>query len=209
MPLNLNTTGGDFTPYIKYNAKAGRWFVRAENGDVEVPSPRFVMDFEKIKLGWICFPQSGAPISIWDVQGVRAPRPEGKYKDGFEVMVYGAERLPALGNEPLGWRQWMSNSIAAKSGISAAYSAFELEQAANPNKVPVFQHTGIIVMHTDFGDNYEPTLALESWVEKSKLPLPPEQGNGAAPAYDAAQQGPAKPIGHGGAESDFDDEIPF
>ncbi len=44
--------------------------------------------------------------------------------------------------------------------------------------------------------------------KQPKEPLPPEQGNGAAPAYDAAQQGPNTGGQVAGGE-DFSDEIPF
>src|SRR5262245_65033316 len=30
MPLNLSVGDGDFTPYLKYNAKAGRFYVKPE-----------------------------------------------------------------------------------------------------------------------------------------------------------------------------------
>ena len=53
MSLNLST-GGDFSPFLKYNAKAGRWFVRGENGtDVEIEHPRFAIDLENIRQGWL------------------------------------------------------------------------------------------------------------------------------------------------------------
>ena len=30
MPLNLSVSDGDFTPYLKYNAKAGRFYAKPE-----------------------------------------------------------------------------------------------------------------------------------------------------------------------------------
>lgn len=170
MTLNLST-GGDFTPFIKYNAKAGRWFVRNEAGnDVEVPNPRFAIDMENIKTGWIHFSQTGAPEFVWDVNGERQARPGNQYKDGFEVDLYGADKVETIGTN-VGWRQWTSNAGAAKTAMLKIYT--EWENAKQPGKLPIFQCTGITVIPSQYGDNYEPNFVLQSWVEREQLPGKP------------------------------------
>ena len=132
MTLNLST-GGDFSPFLKYNAKAGRWFVRGDNGnDVEIQSPRFAIDLENIRTGWINFPPASPPSFVWDVDGVRASRPEGNFKDGFEVYIMGTEPQAALAGKALGVRQWMSNANAAKTGILKLHEQFETVRQQNP-----------------------------------------------------------------------------
>lgn len=199
MTLNL-TTGGDYTPFLKYNAKAGRWFVKNENGDeVEVQNPRFAIDFENIKTGWICFPPASPPQFVWDYNGERQPRPEpigkAQYKDGFEVMVYGSDPVPHLGGQPLGLRQWTSNANAAKGSVKRAYDLFEKGKAANPKKVPVFRCTGVSIIKGINGDSFEPIFELEQWVERSRIS-----------EFETAPEAPppASP-----PDDELDDEVPF
>ena len=54
MSLNLGMSG-DFKPYVKFNAKADKWFVPGENGDQEIGRPTFVADFRNIATGWLLF----------------------------------------------------------------------------------------------------------------------------------------------------------
>ena len=35
MPLNIGATGS-IKPYVKFNAKADKWFAKGETGDVEI-----------------------------------------------------------------------------------------------------------------------------------------------------------------------------
>ena len=169
--LNLST-GGDSSPYIKYNAKAGRWFVRSHEGkDVEVPNPRFAIELENFKTGWISFPAGSPPSFIWDEQGVRAPRPEGgDYKEGFEVWVMGTDPQPALGGAPIGVRQWTATAYAAKAGVTALNGLYEQHKGDNPDKMPVVRMVSVNVIKGDYGDNYEPVFQIELWVERSKVP---------------------------------------
>ena len=131
---NLNlSTGGEFSPFLKYNAKAGRWFVRGDNGtDVEIPNPRFAIDLENIRVGWIFFPQASPPQFVWDLNGIRAPKPEGAYKDGFKVFIMGTDIQPALANQNLGVREWTSNAYAAKAGLMDLHRQYQDSFVQNP-----------------------------------------------------------------------------
>lgn len=203
MSLNLST-GGDFTPFLKYNAKAGRWFVKNDNGDeVEVQNPRFAIDFDNIKTGWLCFPVASAPQFVWDEQGVRAARPNpignAQFKDGFEVMVYGNDPQPALAGQPLGIRQWMSNANAAKGAIKLIHQVYEAARDQHPNQVPVFKCIGVHIIKGAQGDNFEPEFTLEQWVDRSRIAEFEAKANGTEAPPPAPAPGP----------EDLDDEIPF
>ena len=52
MPLNLTVNEGDFTPFIKYNAKAGRWYAKFEGqaSEVEIINPRLLFDMLNIDM---------------------------------------------------------------------------------------------------------------------------------------------------------------
>ena len=53
--MSLDIGSGSSRPYAKYNAKAGRWYINGENGDVEIQPPTFVIDFDNIVSGWFLF----------------------------------------------------------------------------------------------------------------------------------------------------------
>lgn len=224
--LNLST-GGDSSPYIKYNAKAGRWFVRNHEGkDIEVQNPRFAIELENFKTGWISFPAGSPPSFIWDEQGVRAPRPEGgDYKEGFEVWVMGTDPQPALGGAPIGVRQWTATAYAAKAGVTALNGLYEQHKGDNPDKMPVVRMVSVNVIKGDYGDNYEPVFQIESWVERSRIPqlieaarpsapTPPLSNPTATPAatnsgHTPAVTPPFEPPKEQTAAEDLDDSIPF
>ena len=52
--LNIGADGS-FKPYVKYNAKADKWFVPSEGDDLEIDRPTFAADFANIRTGWLCF----------------------------------------------------------------------------------------------------------------------------------------------------------
>jgi hypothetical protein len=212
MPLNL---GGDndFVPYLKYNAKAGRFYVRVGSEDQEVVNPRLAVDMANIRTGWIYYPEGMGPEKVWDTNlADPAPRPPGpkKFKRGFEVMVFGADNLPGIG--VLGLREWSSNAANANNAIAKMYEAYEAGVLANGNKVPFFVCTGVTAINGAFGTNYEPRFELKGWVEREKVSAfddyleksavketPKTNGTG----YQAPQAPPpaAKPF--------IDDSIPF
>lgn len=160
MPLNLQPNDGEFTPYIKYNAKAGRWYIKVDgqDGDVEVTNPVLAFDFARIKTGWLFFMEGMGPEKIWDPSpDTIAPRPPGtkSFKRGFEVMVHGA------GN--VGLREFASTAGAMVSPLLAMYAQYEKGAAANPGKVPVFACTGVKAISGKHGTNYSPVFTFKGW----------------------------------------------
>lgn len=190
--LNLSTGGESSVPFIKYNAKAGRWSVRDHEGkDAPIQNPRFAIELENFRTGWICFPPGLPPIFVWDEQGVRAPRPEGDYKEGFEVWVMGTDPQPGLGGAPIGVRQWTSTAYAVKAGITALNRLYEQHKADHPDAVPVVRMVNVNIQKGDYGDNYEPVFQIETWVERSKVPKLIEA---ATPATIISPSSPTVPV---------------
>ncbi len=213
MALNLSTNDGEFTPYLKYNAKAGRWFAKDENGtEIEIPNPRLAIDMENVKTGWICFPTGSAPIYAWDdTNGMRPPRPApvggNNYKEGFEVNVFGPDKQPGFGGKPLGIRQWTSTANVAKNAFILLHGEFEKNTGDNPGMIPVFQVTGQKLVKGMHGDNFEPTFILQDWIERDKVPAFAELLAKAAPGptgWPAANGEASTEVGE-----EIDDEIPF
>ncbi len=223
MPLNLTTGDGDFMPYIKYNAKAGRWFVKGDDGEeFEITNPVLAFDFANIHTGWIVFNEGTGPEKVWDPSLTQmAPKPPGpqKWKRGFQVMVVGDR------NSGIGVREFCSTAGAANSAIQYLYAEYEAGAAQNPNKVPVFHCIGVKPINSQHGTNYEPRFEFRQWVDRAKLPglnahkakAPPQRaGNGQPPrgrfevedrgGYAVSSMKPAEPPAD---RDDMDEPIPF
>ncbi len=221
MPLNLTTGGGDFTPFLKYNAKMGQWSVRGEQDqpDVVIDKPRLAMDMANVKTGWILTSPGAPPQTWWDApNGTRQALPNGvRAKDGFEVAVYGPDKQPNLGGAALGFRTWMANANAVKEGFCTAHTEWEQQSVDHPNEVPIFTANAVQRIPGAHGDNFAPVFELTGWVERSKIPAFDEhkaaQGNGAmtngAPATDWQAPDDRPDVPATGPVDDLDDEIPF
>lgn len=211
MPLNLGSDG-DFTPYLKYNAKAGRFYIRPQGAteDMEVVNPRVCIDMQNIRTGWIYYPEGGGPEKVWDpTLSDMAPKPPGpkKFKRGFEVLVFGNDRLS--NGQTLGLREWASNAANACAAINKMFEAYEAQANQNIGKVPFFACKGVTPINGAFGTNYEPKFEIIGWVERAKVPAFDEHLAGkseVAPRHDPAP--PPDENSYGGGHMP-DDDIPF
>ena len=191
MPLPLTVTDGDFTPFISYNAKAGRFYVKiqGEQHPVEVNNPRLAFDMANIKTGWLFYQEGAGPEKVWDTGGVMGPRPAGpqKWKRGFEVMVFGADKLPGIG--ALGLREFSSTASNVISRILLMYEDYEKGMAVNPGKVPIYSCVRVIPIQGAYGTNYEPEFHLTGWVDRVRVPAFDEyqRGMAAQPPRQATQ----------------------
>lgn len=236
MPLNLSTSDGEFTPYLKYNAKAGRFYVRPQSAaqDVEVEKPRLLFDMEHVKTGWLYYSEGAGPEKVWDPSlSQMAPRPAGprKFKRGFEVLVFGNDPIHGVGT--LGLREFSSTANNVITSFNEMYAEYEAGVKANPGKVPFFGCAAVIPVSGVYGINYEPKFRLLAWVDRAKCPAfdeamqsvsPPAsnghangQSNGGgyddygADPRDQMPDGPGAQGGSFGGRSgvDLNDEIPF
>ena len=196
MPLPLSVSDGEFTPYLQYNAKAGRFYVKVQNEQhpVEVNNPRLAFDMANIKTGWLFYQEGAGPEKVWDTGGTMGPRPAGpqKWKRGFEVMVFGADKLPGIG--ALGLREFSSTASNVISRILLMYEDYEKGMAANPGKVPIYSCVRVIPITGAYGTNYEPEFHLTGWVDRTRIPAFDEylRGTAAQPSRQAVQPQPAR-----------------
>jgi hypothetical protein len=174
MPLNLSVGDGDFTPFMKYNAKAGRFYVRPEGAteEVEIVNPVLAFDMANIKTGWLFYSEGSGPEKIWDpslTQAAPKPNDARKFKRGFEVMVYGNGIIPRT-NQKLGLRELSSTAANVITAILRMYADYEASVAANPGAVPIFACEGVKPINGAYGVNYEPLFTLKGWVPRSRIP---------------------------------------
>lgn len=184
MGLNISTGGGeDFAPYVKYNAKAGRWYVKKDEGEVEVLNPAFVADFDNIKTGWFYFVAGTAPDIVYDPDlSTPSPKPSENHKKGFELEVFSKTTLGGV-------CVFSSTSGIVGGVINEIYEQYLKDKAANTGMLPVVQCTGVTPEVGKHGTNYKPVLTIAKWV-----PRPAELSTGAsstpqkqAPAPQVAQ----------------------
>lgn len=177
MPLNLSVNSGEgFAPYIKYNAKAGRWYAKVDKAEVEIMNPRLAFDFANIKTGWLYYMEGMGPQKTWDLSRTEmAPCPSPNHKRGFEVMVLGGDNIPGVG--PLGLREFSSTAGAVITPILTMYQDYEFGQTEHHGKVPFYGCTGVTALSGVHGTNYEPNFRLIAWVERARLPAFDEQAS--------------------------------
>lgn len=157
--LDISNGSGEFTPWVKYNAKAGRWYIRGESGDVEVQSPTFVADFTNIKTGWFYYSAGQAPQQVLDPSLTeRAPKPEhGDFKRGFVLNLFS--------NDSFGGVVELSATSASLSGpINELYSDFE--KNSKDGKLPVVEFVRADAVTGNHGTNYTPVFKVVKYVDR-------------------------------------------
>ena len=191
------SSGGDFLPVLRYDARAGRFFrvdrVDAGQGFQSVLTDitdgiKFVADFENIEVGWINF-QPGSPPSFALVpMGQRLPdRPTEQHKNGVRFMVKLTKEC--AGPEGKAVREIVGTARAFLSGVEAAYLEYQKYKDANKGKLPVFtlERTVPIKSGGVSSTNYSPVFKMAGWVVRKDFPHSPKtngaglqpQGNGA------------------------------
>lgn len=180
MALNIVSQGsGDYDPYIKFNGKAGRFYMKGESGEVEVTPTTFAADLENIKTGWLMFAAGMAPERVWDKSlSEPAAKPGPDHKRGFLLRLFSKQTFGGV-------VELSSNSMHICNAVNDLYMAFENGRGANVGKVPVVKLKAVVPMKDKHGTNYKPEFVIEKWVDRpSELDAPKEQA--AAPVAAAS-----------------------
>lgn len=199
MALGLSTEsgGGDFTPVVKFDARAGRMFRvdREQDGggnwntnNVEITNGfTAVMDLENIEVGWLLFAAGVAPQLTLVKLGQPLPqRPSDQHKQGFRMMM-------KLGKSSGGdVREIAATSKAVLGAVDDLHTAYEAQKAANPGKLPVVALTGSkAIVSTGKGQsstNYAPIFEIQKWVDR-----PAELGGASGATQQEAAPTPPPP----------------
>ena len=194
MSLNIGNSGS-FRPYVKYNAKADKWFLPSESGDVEIGRPTFAADFANIRTGYFRFREGQAPERVIDPSlSQAAPSPGDDFKRGFVLAVYSQQFFGGL-------VELSSGSLHMSNAIRDIYQVCEDQGASHPGQVPIIACTGSESMKDKYGTNYRPTFELVKWVDRpaempDESPVDPQdvwQGGGTAPTTPTSAQHVAPP----------------
>jgi len=191
--LNLSTQSGNYDSWIKWNSKAGRFYVKGENGEVEVMPTSFIADLENIKTGWLHFQAGQAPSRMWDENlTTPLPQPTPNHKRGFSLRLFSNQTFGGI-------VELSSSSMHLCASISDLYTAFNNDKGNHAGQVPVVKFTGSTTMKDAKGMNYKPNFIIEKWVARPKeLETTYEQSvTTSAPVQ---QQAPAAPVSTGVSE---------
>jgi hypothetical protein len=160
MGLNIVSTGGDFDPYAKYNAKSGRWYYKNGDDEVEVADPKFVPDFENIKTGWMLFLEGQAPDRVMDKDlSTPADKPSDQHKRGFLLRLFSPKSFNGI-------VELSATSMHLCNAMNSLYEEYEAGKATNAGKLPVVKFTGSTPSKDKFGTNYKPNFEIDGWVDR-------------------------------------------
>lgn len=204
------SASGEFTPILAYNATAGRMFLRdrVQNGagdweatetDITMSQPTFAVDFGRLEVGWCHFVRGQAPQWLMVAYGQPLPdRPAspgkdsaGKvlnYRNGFRVLV--------AGNAIGGVRELAGNSASLINAMNEVHTIYEASVEAATGKIPVVKMTGTTAVKAGQSTNYQPTFAIQTWVDRPDVlgprtvPAPHAVANGHATPQTAPQAAP-------------------
>jgi hypothetical protein len=184
-----NAGGGDRLPVLKYDARAGRFFLmdRVENNGVwetvlaELPiaSTTFAMDFGSVEVGWFLFPKGAAPMMVTVPFGQPLPpqpaavgtitddktgkeRPNN-FKQGFRMKVAG-KALAGTVNGTV--RELAANAGVTLEGINDLHTAFEAAPEAIAGKIPVVKVAQVIPTKVGQSTNYKPVFEIVTWADR-------------------------------------------
>jgi hypothetical protein len=162
MPLQIGGSGSG-KPFIKYNAKADKWFVRGAAGeDAEIPRPTFVIDLENIATGWLLFREGQAPERVMDPSiDQPAPSPGEGFKRGFVVIGFSPKFFGGIA-------EFAGTSVHLSNAIKDVYAQYEADKANHRGELPVVSCTGSEAMKDRYGVNYRPIFQIVKWVQRPK-----------------------------------------
>lgn len=176
--FTYSTGGGDFTAIMKYDARAGRMFREDRKQDaggawmkdsVDVTSNfKAVFDFENIEVGYINFPQGGAPDFCLASLGEPYPqRPTPNHAQGLRFMLKLAKDTAGDG---AAIREIAGTSASFRMGIDELHNAYEAGKAANSGKLPIVALKSTLPVTSGSGakksTNYQPVFEIVGWAAR-------------------------------------------
>ena len=151
---------GDFTPFVKYNAKAGRWMIKDGDSDREIQNPTFIADFANAKKAWMYFMEGQAPdIVYFPSLEAQLEKPSEKHKLGVSVMLFSND---AFG----GVVKLESNSINTCQALGELHKQYEGSPESKTGKLPVVAVKGAEPIKGNYGTNYKPVFEIVKWVDR-------------------------------------------
>lgn len=180
MGLGLQTSNGSgsFKSFVKYDARAGRFFRndrtqdasgQFSSTDVDITqTASFVADLANIRVGWVSYTAQG-PMKRFVTLGQPLPaRPEDKGADGKPAFKQGFELDIKLHNSCGGGpvRDFGSAAGCVIEAIDALHDAYTAAPEAKAGKLPVVKITTTLPVKSGQSTNYKPVFEIAGWVDR-------------------------------------------
>ena len=161
--MQSNSGEGNFTVYIKYNAKAGRWYTKEDKPEAEeyeVTNVTGIFDLANVRTGWFLFAAGVAPAKTFDPSlAEAAPKPGDGFKRGFEVAVFSDKNFGGL-------REFSSTASVVIDAINPLYDAYMAAPERGQGKLPVVKCAGVLPVTGKHGTNYQPQFEIVAWADR-------------------------------------------
>lgn len=175
-------TGGDFKVYVKYNAKAGRFYTKDDKPEAveyEVVNFTAIFDLDNLRTGWFLFAPGVAPVKQFDPSLSEATgKPGDGFKRGFELELFSEKNFGGL-------REFSSTAGSVIESMNDLYDHWVSDKDANPGKLPVVKCVGVTPVTNKHGTNYRPQFEIMAWADRP-ADLAGSPAKAAAPAPKAA-----------------------
>lgn len=186
--LNYNSSGGngEIVPYVKFDARAGRFFRndRTESNGAYSNNPvditngfKAVMDLENIEVGYMKFGAGTAPEYLLVALGSPMPHKPADpgFKQGARIML---KLASSCGGDV---REITGNAAAFLKGVDDLHTAYEAGKAANPGKLPIVVLQSTLPIKSGQGQktstNYQPVFEIQGWAPRpNDLVFTPKSG---------------------------------
>ena len=194
------SSGGDFIPIIKYDARSGRLFrvdrVQDVNGftseQVDITASfKAIADFDNAETGYIAFMANSAPSFVLVPIGqMRPAKPSENHKDGVRFLM---KLTKTCGGD----KQIREIAGVAKSflaGVEHVYMDYLRDREKHPGQLPVIVLAKTTPVTTGSGatksTNYRPDFRIEGWAKRPDdlihvavaAPQAATNGSGTAPS---------------------------
>lgn len=170
---------GDMTPWVKFNGKAGRWYVKKDSTEVEVVNPVFVADLANAKRAWMHFQEGQAPnVVYFPTHDSAVPKPSENHKLGISLNLFSNAMFGGV-------VRMESNSINTCKALGELYASYSASDEAKAGKLPVVKVTGATPIKGNYGTNFAPVFIIDKWVVR------PAEFDAASQPASAPQAAPA------------------
>lgn len=190
---------GNFKVFVKYNAKAGRFYTKKDEKDApefEVTNLTAVFDMDNLKTGWFLFAPGVAPVKSFNPDmETWIPSPGEGFKRGFELDLFSEKNL-------LGVREFSSTASIVIDAMNELYDSWMAAPESSANKLPVVKCAGVLPVVNKHGTNYQPQFTIVAWVDR-----PAELGGGVPKQEEKPAPAPAPAPAMAGGHDDDDVEF--
>ncbi len=169
----------DRTPFLGFNAKAGRLFLHDRmqladgewttvKTDITMTQPAFAVDFGRLETGWIHFSNLGPQFSLAFYGQPLPAQPDspGNTATGKPIRFKAGFRIPVIGQGIGGVRDFRGNAGALINGMNELHTEYEASPEARAGKIPLVKMTNVLEVQAGQSSNFQPVFTVLRYVDR-------------------------------------------